>query len=168
MRVQTCRVSKPGVGYSIDRWQPSRGNHSETKLKSYEAAEQIDIVNQRYNANSQYACLLGHSCEVRRYPRHEHIIYTLYIFNLGTHSEHTRFISVHKSAQTTNMCGAHTLFYIVYTYIYIYVCSMVYIARPYILSGVTSMSVFKRRTYHTRQAANSARGRESFWEFAST
>lgn len=45
-------------------------------------------------------------------------IYTLYIFNLGTHSEHTRFISVHKSAQKTNMCGAHTLFYIVYMYIY--------------------------------------------------
>lgn len=55
------------------------------------------------------------------------------------------------------MCAAYTLYYIVYI-----MCSMVYIARPYILSGVTSMSVFKRRTYHTSQAANSERGRDSF------
>lgn len=134
MRVQTCRLSKPGVGYSIDTGDSQVGETTvKPTLKPYEAAEQIDIANQQSNANSQYACLLGHSCEVRRYPRHEHIIYTLYIFNLGTHSEHTRFISVHKSAQTTNMCGAHTLFYIVYMYIYICVQYGVYRPTIYLI-----------------------------------
>lgn len=137
-------------------------------LKSYEAAEQIDIVNQQSNANSQYACLLGHSCEVRRYPRH---IYTYNIYPIYIQPRHS--LGAHALYQRAQICAnnkyvrsSYTVLYSIY--VYIYVCSMVYIARPYILSGVTSMSVFKRRTYHTRQAANSARGRDSFLEFAST